>query len=117
MDDKPKRPKTGGRKKGTPNKRTVAATEAAQQAALVLAEALGEHAFPGDAHALLMSVYKDTRLAIDLRADAAKAALPYEKPRLQSTTLSGNLGVTHEERLAFLEGDPITEGIDDTARH
>jgi hypothetical protein len=100
-----KRPKTGGRNKGTPNKRTVAAAEAAKQAALVLADALGEYAFPGDAHALLMSIYKDTRLGVDLRAEAAKAALPYEKPRLQSTTLNAKVGLSHEERLAFLDGD------------
>ena len=74
----------GGRTKGTPNKRTAALEEAVQLEAQVLAEALGEDCFPGDAHALLLAVYKDKRNPVELRVDAAKAALPYEKPRLQS---------------------------------
>jgi type II secretory pathway component PulM len=40
--------------------------------------------FHGDAHALLMTVYKDLKQPIGLRMEAAKAALPYEKPRLAS---------------------------------
>ena len=74
----------GGRAKGTPNKRTAALEEATQRAAQVLAEELGEDAFPGDAHALLMAVYKDKRVDMPLRIEAAKAAAPYEKPRLNA---------------------------------
>jgi hypothetical protein len=55
-------------------------------AALKVAEVLGPEAFDGDAHALLMAVYTDTRLPIELRLDAAKAAVPYEKARLASVT-------------------------------
>ena len=39
-------------------------------------------AFEGDAHALLMWVYKDPTKRLAIRVDAAKAAAPYEKPRL-----------------------------------
>jgi hypothetical protein len=74
----------GGRTKGTPNKRTAALEEATQRTAQVLAEELGEDAFPGDAHSLLMAVYKDKRNPVDLRVEAAKAACPYEKPRLNT---------------------------------
>jgi hypothetical protein len=38
----------------------------------------------GDAHALLMTVYKDLKQPIGLRMEPAKAALPYEKPVLAS---------------------------------
>src|SRR5579872_3131387 len=74
----------GGRSKGTPNKRTAALAEATERAAQVLAEELGEDCFPGDAHSLLMAVYKDKRNPVELRVDAAKAAAPYEKPRLNT---------------------------------
>jgi len=74
----------GGRAKGTPNKRTAKLEEATERAAQVLAEHLGEHGFPGDAHAVLMAIYKDTRVDTALRIDAAKAAAPYEKPRLNT---------------------------------
>lgn len=43
--------------------------------------------------------------------EAAKAAAPYVHPRLQQITLSGHLGITHEEALARLDrldaGDEI----------
>ena len=45
---------------------------------------LGKDAFKGDAHALLVMVYCDPRQPIELRIDAAKAAIGYEKPKLAS---------------------------------
>jgi hypothetical protein len=75
-------PKTGGRRRGTPNKRTVEREQAAAAAASKIAVALGEDAFDGDAHAFLMAVYKNDRLPVELRMDAARAAIGYEKPRL-----------------------------------
>jgi len=112
----------GGRAKGRPNKRTTGLQEAQQQAAQKLAEALGESCFEGDAHALLMAVYKDKTQPIELRVDAAKAAVGYEKPRLQATEHKGSIGVSHEERLSFLDGELPTEiagavGNDPSARH
>src|SRR5437899_6386885 len=61
------------------------------------------NAFAGDAHALLVAVYKDPRQDLHTRLDAAKAALPYEKPRLQAVTLANEGGYSHrsfEGRLA-----------------
>ena len=48
--------------------------------------------FEGDALALLVWCYKNTSLPIGFRADCARSALPFEKPRLSSTELSGNDG-------------------------
>ena len=53
-------------------------------AAEQISAAFGPEIFEGDAHALLMSVYKDPNQPIGLRMEAAKATLPYEKPRLAS---------------------------------
>jgi hypothetical protein len=75
-------PKTGGRCRGTPNKRTVARERAAAAAAEHIAAALGPDAFQGDAHAVLIAIYKDVRLPVELRLDAARAAIGYEKSRL-----------------------------------
>jgi hypothetical protein len=75
-------PKTGGRKRGTPNKRTVERERAVAAAARKITAALGADAFPGDAHALLMAVYKDPQQPAELRIEAARAAIGYEKPRL-----------------------------------
>lgn len=74
-----------GRIAGVPNKRTKAVLEAAQQTAEALSTAIPD-AFTGDAHALLMAVYKDPAQPIELRVDAAKAAVRYEKPALSSVT-------------------------------
>lgn len=84
--------KTGGRQKGTPNKRTVASQEAAATMAEKINSALGLDAFDGDAHGLLIAVYKNTLLPIDLRVEAAGKALPYEKPRLASVDVGSKDG-------------------------
>jgi hypothetical protein len=93
----------GGRQKGTPNKKTVAAMQAAEEAGRVLAENLGDKCFPGDAHALAMALYKDTTQPIEIRLEALKAALPYEKPRLSAVEHSGSIGTTQEQGLSLLE--------------
>jgi hypothetical protein len=72
----------GGRQAGVKNKRTVERERSQVQAAARITKALGPGAFEGDAHALLVSVYKDSSQPIGLRVDAAKAAIGYEKPRL-----------------------------------
>jgi hypothetical protein len=71
--------KTGGRKKGSRNKKTVLLEETGREA---LAKMLGPHAFDGDAHSLLIAIYKDKRCPIALRLDAAKTAIRFEKPAL-----------------------------------
>jgi hypothetical protein len=77
--------KTGGRQKGTPNKRTLERQRALEAAAKAIAEATGADAFDGDSHALLMAIYKNQTLPIELRADCAKTAIRFEKPALAST--------------------------------
>lgn len=78
-----------GRPKGAKSKRTLAVEQAAARAAQHL-ESIIPNAFDGDAHALLMAVYKDPSKEWNLRIDAAKAAIRYEKPALATTTLKGD---------------------------
>ncbi len=99
----------GGRQRGTPNKRTRELARAQAEASEKITAALGATAFEGDAHALLVSVYKDAAQPTELRVTAAKAALPFEKPRLASTELSGPKGgpietmeITDAERVKAL---------------
>lgn len=69
--------KTGGRKPGSRNKRTLNVEALTAKVEQSLAEP-----FEGDAHALLMLIYKDKTRDIELRIDAAKAAIRFEKPAL-----------------------------------
>jgi hypothetical protein len=92
------RPKTGGRKCGAKNKRTVARELALADTAEKITAALGTDGFAGDAHALLMMVYKNATQPLKLRVLAAKAAIGYEKSRpaaVDKTHTSG--GPTLEE--------------------
>lgn len=73
--------KTGGRQKGTPNKKTIAKREALEQASAALGW------FEGDAHALLIALYKDPKIPPDIRLDAAKAAVRFEKPTMATTSI------------------------------
>jgi hypothetical protein len=80
--------KTGGRKRGTKNKKTVLLEQKGRKA---LAKVLGADASEGDAHSLLVAIYKDGSMPIGLRLDAAKAAVRYEKPALAAIEHSGSL--------------------------
>lgn len=60
-------PKTGGRKKGTPNKRTQ-----------ILEQKAAEGITPLD---FLLSVLRNEELPVEIRLDAAKAAAPFIHPR------------------------------------
>lgn len=75
--------KTGGRKPGSKNRRTAKLETAMAEAEAEISAALGEP-FNGDAHALLMAIYKNPAQPIELRIDAAKAAIRFEKPSLAS---------------------------------
>ena len=77
--------KTGGRRKGRPNNRTLKRNEAAAETVALIGELIPD-AFPGDAHAFLVAIYKDPRVDPLDRKDAAKAALPYEKSRPVTVT-------------------------------
>jgi len=83
--------KTGGRKPGSKNRRTLAMEAQAQANAQKIQEALGtDAAFAGDAHALLMAVYKNEQMPMEMRLDAAKSAVRYEKPALSSVDQKGD---------------------------
>lgn len=78
--------KPRGRPKGTPNKRTGAIKQAVAKAAERL-EAEIPDAFVGDAHAFLVSIYKDPQQPLDLRMEAAGKAIRYEKPALAAVAM------------------------------
>jgi hypothetical protein len=89
--------KPRGRPKGAKNRHTIEREEAIAEAAAETQKALGIRAFEGDAHALLMLVYKDTAQPLDLRLDAAKAAIGYEKPKLSAVDANVNGAMGHYE--------------------
>ena len=79
-----------GRKPGSVNKAKAAAfTYAKVEGILTEADV---PPFEGDALAFLVWCYKNTSLPIGFRADCARWALPFEKPRLASTELTGANG-------------------------
>lgn len=80
-----------GRKLGIRNKRTERTEQAKKKAAELIKDALPE-AFEGGAHDYLMAVYKNPLENQHSRIDAAKAALPYEKPRLGAIQHTGKDG-------------------------
>src|SRR5215467_4567751 len=63
--------KTGGRKRGTPNRRTIAQQE-------IVASGLSPLEF-------LCAVYRDPKQSMTRRIEAAKCALPYTHPRISTT--------------------------------
>jgi hypothetical protein len=72
----------GGRGKGVKNLGTQQRERRIRDAMKIAETFLGNTAFRGDAHALLICIYKDPSQPLAVRIDCAKAALPYEKPRL-----------------------------------
>lgn len=76
---KPGTPKTGGRKKGSLNKRTREMLEKANNAGLTPLE-------------YMMRILQDETADPALRFEAAKAAAPYKHPRLTAVEHSGNAG-------------------------
>ena len=78
---KPGTPKTGGRTKGKKNARSVEHAQLMQEVTEKL-EAVMPNCYKGDAHSLLIAVYKDTNQPWPMRIDAAKAAIRFEVPAL-----------------------------------
>jgi hypothetical protein len=72
----------GGRQRGTKNRRTIARERAQADIADRIARTLGPNAFEGDAHTLLRSIYMDIAQPMEMRLEAARACLPFERPRL-----------------------------------
>jgi hypothetical protein len=91
-------PKIGGRKAGTPNKRTVAKSKAVQEAIKCLQA--GSGSFAGDGYALLTAVYKSEDFDLSVRLDAAKAVMAFERPRLS------NIEMTHRSLDSMSEPNP-----------
>lgn len=60
-------------------------------------EARRARVFSKDAHALLMSVYKDESQPIALRLQATKVAIGYEKPRLAAINANVEGGLDLEK--------------------
>lgn len=103
-----------GRKAGSKTKRTVEREKKVEQMAKVLEETLPD-AFHGDAHALLMAVYKDQSHPLPLRIDAAKAAISFEKPKLGAVQHSGDQ--TNPVAFNILTGVPLSDADADSDRH
>jgi hypothetical protein len=97
--------KTGGRKPGSKNKRTHELEAETQAAAELIAGVLGPATFSGDAHALLMAVYKDETKDIDLRLEAAKAAVRFEKPALANIESKSETLVRYVARVPDKKAD------------
>src|SRR5262245_28997887 len=87
----PKRRKTGGRQKGTPNKRTVE-----RQVAIEAIKASGKSPM-----AFFADLLANEQAPLDLRFQAAKELAPFVHPRLASIE-SRQGGMTHEDRLEML---------------
>lgn len=101
-----------GRPKGAKNKRTKELLQEAEKSAAAIKRVV-PNAFSGDAHSLLMAIYKDPAHKLELRLDAAKAAAPYEKPKLASTEVKGdaNEPLKHKLTIEFVRAaeKPIPE--------
>jgi hypothetical protein len=98
--------KTGGRKRGAKNKRTLLLEDAARQLLDNAGNILGENTFEGDTHALLILTYKNTSLPLQIRLDAAKAAIRFEKPVLSAIDAH-----VDDERAHYVVSDePLTAG-------
>lgn len=101
MGEKTGRPR--GRPPGAKNKRTQEREQATQEAAKMIAETIGDGAFEGDAHAFLVSIYKNPANELPVRIDAAKAAVRYEKPALSSVDARVDASIVHEDALEALD--------------
>jgi hypothetical protein len=74
--------KTGGRKEGTPNKRTAKMRDATRR---VLEDAqLRSRMDDLDAHGFMVLWYRNRDLPVELRIQAATAAARFERPALQT---------------------------------
>ena len=76
--------KSGGRRKGVPNRRTVLDREEAQAAAKKIAAAAGIKLEDIDAHTLLKLFYQCEDFTPRFRKECAAEALKYEKPALSA---------------------------------
>ena len=87
--------KTGGRQKGSKNKRTLLLEERTRALIDNAKEIIGGDLFEGDAHAFLMLTYRDKSLPHNLRLDAAKVAIRFEKPALTAIDANNTIEKVH----------------------
>jgi hypothetical protein len=95
--------KSGGRKKGVKNKRTQRIESAAKRLLDDAKEFLGDKGaelFAGDAHALLVLTYKNSELPLDIRLDAAKTAIRFEKAAMASSTVDLSVKAVRADQLS-----------------
>lgn len=93
-----------GRPRGARNKRT----RKVEAATIAAAEQIGlavPGAFTGDAHALLMAIYKDPRQPTELRLEAAGKAIRYEKPALASVDMTS----LNEHHVYDVSDEPLSD--------
>ena len=83
--------KPRGRPKGARNKKSVDFEKKLAAKARAIDRAV-KGAFTGTSHDYLMGLYKDPDMPVETRMDAAKACLPYERPRLSSIEVGGSGG-------------------------
>lgn len=95
------------RTKGSKNRITKRRERKIQAHADAIREMIGEqNYFDGDAHAFLMYIYKDRRRDIDLRIEAAKSAIAYEKPKLAAVALKNTGDVPLQQSITLEFVDP-----------
>jgi hypothetical protein len=86
-----KRQKTGGRQRGTPNKKTIE-----RQAAIAAIKVSGKSPM-----AFFADILGNEQAPLELRFQAAKELAPFVHPKLASTE-SRSGGMSHEDRLEQL---------------
>ena len=98
------RRKTGGRQKGTPNKKTVA--RKAQEAAIAaeIEDARSRGLEPLD---YMLGVMRDVTADVTRRDAMAKAAAPYRHPQLSSIKHGGDEKLDHAIRIIWPGMPPI----------
>lgn len=101
--------KTGGRKKGTPNRATVARQTLAEAG---ISYALSSGTTPLEVLLRVMRGGPEAEGITDLQFRAAMAAAPFIHPRLTASQVFGPTDgrMTHEDRLRLLEAGPELEG-------
>jgi hypothetical protein len=103
--------KTGGRQKGTPNKKTAA--RKAQEAAIAaeIEDARSRGLEPLD---YMLGVMRDVTADVTRRDAMAKAAAPYRHPQLSSIKHGGDEKLDHAIRIIWPGMPPISDERSDS---
>ncbi len=98
MAGKQGRAKTGGRRKGTPNKANAAREEEIRASGIT----------PLD---YLLTVLRDADKPEQVRIDAAKAAAPYVHPKLASVEVKGDPDQPIEQRVTVIDEKAVAATV------